>query len=108
MLRVTDVDAALLARGWPVDGEVHLDIDDPLLPENSGRRVLRVRGGQPSISPGGSGLLTLNIRALGPLYSGMFRAETLAQLGWISGAAEEVAAAGRLFASPVPWMREMY
>lgn len=110
MLRICDVDVAFRARGWPpkAEGELHFDIHDALLPENSGRRILRVSDGQATVEPGGTGAISCDIRALGPLYSGYWSAETLVALGWITADGPTCAVASNLFASPLPWMREMY
>jgi predicted acetyltransferase len=112
MLRIADFDAALVLRGWPdaaaAGAELHLDVDDPLIPEQSGRRILRVRDGAASVEPGGEGRLRLRAAALGPLYSGYLPASTLAALGLVEGDAPSLRTANALFAGPTPWMREMY
>lgn len=110
MLRIVDFAAAVAARGWPVGvrGEVHLSIDDPLLSHNHGDFVLTVEGGVATLRPGGQGDVRLSARALGPLYSGYFSASTLVSLGLAEGRPSALAVADRLFASPTPWMREMY
>jgi predicted acetyltransferase len=43
-LRIVDVEAALRARCYPVDIDVVIDVDDPLLPANRGR--FRLTGGR--------------------------------------------------------------
>jgi len=110
MIRVLDLPAALAARGWPVhlDGELHLDVSDPLLPENAGRWVLRVAGGRAEVVRGGKGLFKLGIRALAPLYTGYFEPSALVRLGWAEADTDSLTTAARLFASPEPWMAEMY
>lgn len=110
MIRVLDVSAALAARGWPVhvSGELHLDIDDTLLPENAGRWVLTVEDGRARVARGGSGAVQLGIRGLAPLYTGFFTPEALATLGWLRADPASLRTAARLFASAEPWMAEMY
>lgn len=110
MLRIVDVDKALVGRGWPthLKATLHLKIDDPLLPANSGRRVLTLAEGTATVTPGGRGDLVVPIASLAPLYSGMFDAQTLASLGWISGNAAALSRASVVFSAPLPWMREMY
>lgn len=57
MSRLLDVEAALLARGWPAgaDGELVLHVTDPVFAENAGPLRLTVRaGGLPSPAAVGS------------------------------------------------------
>ncbi len=110
MIRVLDVAAALGARGYPahVSGELHLDIADPLFPENAGRWVLTVEEGRPHLARGGSGALRMGIRGLAPLYTGFFTPDALSALGLVDGDPAALRTATRLFASPEPWMAEMY
>ncbi|MDP2307793.1 MAG: GNAT family N-acetyltransferase [Pseudomonadota bacterium] len=110
MIRILDVAGALTARGWPahVSGELHLDIDDPLFSENAGRWVVEVAEGRAHVARGGSGSLKLGIRGLAPLYTGFYDPGVLAELGWVQGDAATLRTAARLFASPEPWMSEMY
>ena len=48
LLRIVSLPAALAQRGYDADlsGELHLEVRDELLPENSGRWILRVEGGR--------------------------------------------------------------
>ena len=57
MLRVLDVRAAFEAGGFApnVRGEIHLEVEDALLPRNAGRFVLTVEGGRARVVSGGSG-----------------------------------------------------
>lgn len=110
MLRVIDLPAALTARGWPpgIAGELHLHVDDPILPDHAGAWVLEVGDGAARVRRGGRGDLRLTARALGPLYSGYLGARALVAAGLAEGAEPALATAERLFAAPTPWMREMY
>jgi predicted acetyltransferase len=108
MLRVVDVRAALVARGWSSDGEIRLAVNDAIFPENNGPWHLRVRDGEARVEPCTSADLALPVRAMAPLYSGYLSASRLAGLGWAEGSPEPLAAADRLFAGPTPFMREMY
>jgi predicted acetyltransferase len=99
MTRVLRVNDALAARGYApaIDAELHLDIADDLIPENRGRRVLRVKNGVGEVSPGGRGDLRLDVRALAPLFSGLLSATQLRGLGELSGDDEAVARATGVF-----------
>jgi predicted acetyltransferase len=87
---------------------VHLDVSDPLIAENAGRFVLSVRDGAATVEPGGRGDVRCDVRGLAPLYTGMFRPAELSRMGWITGSAEAIAAAARVFAGPEPWMPEYF
>ncbi|MFZ5482358.1 MAG: GNAT family N-acetyltransferase [Myxococcota bacterium] len=108
MLRVTDVPRALAMRGYAANGVLDLSVDDPLLPENTGRWQLVVQDGEATVSRGGRGTLLCGPRGLGPLYSGLFDAWALRAIGLVDGDDNACAAAARLFGGPEPFMREMY
>ncbi len=110
MLRIVDFPAALAGRGWPrgMAGELHVDVDDPLLVEHAGAWVITVSDGRAVVRPGGRGELKLTSRSLGPLYSGYLSATALVAAGLASGPDAALELADALFAAPTPWMREMY
>lgn len=110
MLRIVDLPAALAARGWPagVEGELELDVHDPVLPANTGRWRLRVAGGVAEVVAGGRGELRLDATALAPLYSGFSSARRLALAGKLAGPPAMIALAERLFAGPTPWMPDRF
>ncbi len=93
MMRVIRVNDALISRGYAtaIDAELHLEITDELLPENAGRRVLRIQRGVADISPGGRGDLRLDVRALAPLYSGLMSAAQLEAIGWLDATTSNAA-----------------
>jgi predicted acetyltransferase len=102
MLRVNDVKLALEARGYAVDGEAHLEIDDDLIPQNRGRFVLTVKSGRGTVRRGGRGSTRLDIRGLAAIYSGFLSCAQAAAVGHASG--DDVP----LFAGPVPWMADLF
>ena len=110
MLRVVDLPAALEARGWPpgVSGELHVHVEDELIPEQAGPWVVHLVAGRARVLRGGRGELRLTARAMGPLYSGYLSASALAAAELLAGPPEVLAVADRWFAAPTPWMREMY
>ncbi len=110
MLRIVDLQAALLGRGWApgAAGELHLRVEDPLLRHNEGAWVLSVADGRAEVERGGRGDLQVSTRSLGPLYSGYYGGTALAALGHLTGPDSALLAADRLFAGPTPTMREMY
>ena len=107
MLRVLDAPAAVEARGFPsgLEAQVHLELRDPKLEENSGRFVLSVSKGRGQLAPGGSGSVELAIGDFAPLFSGWASATTLARMGRLRGGGpEEWALLDAAFAGPTPWL----
>lgn len=84
-VRVLDVVAALEARAWGADGEVVLEVTDPLehatgrfhVAATDGRARVRPTGDEPDVR--------LEADTLGALYLGGVRAETLRSAGRVSG-----------------------
>ncbi len=110
LLRVVSLPAAVEARGWPaaVAGWVELDLEDPLLPANSGRWVLEVEGGEARVRRGGGGAVRLGPRGLATIYSGYVTPAEAAAAGLLEGPAEALATLASMFAGPAPWVLEMY
>lgn len=110
MLRVVDVTKALSKRGYPpqMKAQLHLDICDDLIEENNGQFVLNVAGGCGKVTKGGTGDLQCHIRALAPLYTGLFTAPQLQQMGQIKATHEALAIATQLFSGSQPWMSDKF
>lgn len=110
MLRIVDVEQALVRRGYGsgVSESLHIEVRDDLLPANSGRYVVSVREGRADVQRGGRGELRCDVRGLAPLYSAMFPPVTLQRLGLLEGPESAIAAAARAFAGPEPWMPEIF
>jgi len=124
MLRLVDIRAALLARGYPELGpagpELALDlhVDDEFLPENSGRYPLRVQAGvarleAPGSTPLRSGAATvpavrLSAGALAALYSGFVSPAQLAFSRQIDADARGLGALSVLFSGPAPGLCDFF
>jgi predicted acetyltransferase len=110
MIRVLDVPAALEARGYPVglSGTLHLEVADELFPENHGRFLLEVAGGQARVSRGGEGRVKLDVRALAPLYSGFLTPQALQSVGVLVADEASLAVAAALFSGPMPSLPDMF
>jgi predicted acetyltransferase len=109
MLRVLDVTGALEARGYPpVDAAVDFELDDRTLPENAGRYRLEVSGGRARVTPGGSGAVSLDERALAALYTGFLAPATLARAGKLEGDPVALARLALLFAGSPPAMSDFF
>ena len=82
-LRPLDVPRALIARGWVMDGELVLDVDDPFLGEHN-RYLLTVRGGKADCVPTDREPdLSLDVSDLGSVYLGGTAPSTLVRAGHI-------------------------
>jgi predicted acetyltransferase len=102
-LRVDDVAATLAARRYQVDGELRLAIDDTTwqLVVSGGRAHCTRAEAAPE--------LHITLTALGSVVLGGVSVAQLARAGHISGAADAVARADRLFAWPIaPWCPEQF
>ena len=110
MLRITDVAGALTARGYPagVEAGVGIEVEDDVIPENSGKYRLMVQAGAGEVREAEEAGIRLHVRALAPLYSGLRTATELRALGVLDGDDEAVAAADRIFAGPEPWMPDHF
>jgi predicted acetyltransferase len=110
LLRVVNVKKALEKRGYPVgvETELHLAIQDDLLPENNRRFILTVSGGQGEVTRGGRGELQLDVRGLAPLYTGLFTPHQLQSTGQMKATTSALSAAAQVFAGPEPWMADHF
>lgn len=112
MIRVVDVKRALEGRGYTrgVRGEVTLELSDRLIPANHGRWTLDAEGGRGRVRPGGGGAcVRLDIRALGPIYSGLWTVRQAALLGLLAGDPAALDAMAAIFGgSGTPWMIDMF
>ena len=110
MLRILNVGRALSARGYGpgLDAELHLDLDDEVVPENHGRFTLRVRDGRGEVSRGGRGELKTSVRGLAAMYSGHLAAPALAACGLASGDERAMRTAATVFGGSTPWMTDFF
>jgi predicted acetyltransferase len=110
LLRIVDVPKALALRGYPagVEAELHLAIQDDLLPENSRNFILSVSEGRGDVVEGGRGELQLDIRGLAPLYTGLFTPHQLQITGYLEATAGALLIATQLFAGSEPWMPDHF
>ncbi|MFJ1933469.1 GNAT family N-acetyltransferase [Kitasatospora sp. NPDC088160] len=82
-VRLLDVPRALTSRGWFVDGELVLDVDDPFLGQH-GRYLLTVRDGKAECVPTDREPdLSLDVSDLGSVYLGGTTPSTLVRAGHI-------------------------
>ncbi|WP_137229794.1 GNAT family N-acetyltransferase [Streptomyces sp. BPSDS2] len=82
-VRLLDIPGALTARGWFMDGELVLDVEDPFLGER-GRYLLTVRDGRADCVPTDREPdLSLDVGDLGSVYLGGTAPSTLVRAGHI-------------------------
>ncbi|MBD0742688.1 GNAT family N-acetyltransferase [Streptomyces sp. CBMA152] len=82
-VRLLDVPRALTARGYFLDGELVLDVDDPFLGEH-GRHLLTVKDGKADCVPTDREPdLSLDVSDLGSIYLGGTAPSTLVRAGHI-------------------------
>ncbi|CAM5351432.1 GNAT family N-acetyltransferase [Streptomyces chartreusis] len=82
-VRLLDVPRALTTRGWFTDGELVLDVEDPLLGERN-RYLLTVRDGKADCVPTDREPdLSLDVRDLGSIYLGGTAPSALVRAGHI-------------------------
>ena len=82
-VRLLDIPRALSSRGWFMDGELVLGVDDPFLGEH-GRYLLTVRDGKAECVPTDREPdLSLDVRDLGSIYLGGTAPSTLVRAGHI-------------------------
>ena len=113
MLRITHVQAALAARGWPAASvePLVLRVSDDAVPGNAGAWRLELRAGELDLraaKPGEGPELSCTINGLAPLYTGCLDARTLAVAGLVSGGDDALARADALFAGAAPSMADMF
>ncbi|MHB1158308.1 MAG: sterol carrier protein domain-containing protein [Phycisphaerales bacterium] len=98
---IADVHAALLARRYPtVFVELHLDVRDESNPPNTGRYVLSIRNGKPTVQRGGTGRIRLDIHAFTALVHHRATPAELRQTRRLTAPDEDLAALTLAFAKP--------
>jgi predicted acetyltransferase len=104
-LRLDDIPAALAARRYAAEGTLRLEVEGAaweLAVDGDGRA--RCTAAEPAAPA-----LRLSRPALGSLYLGGVSAALLARAGAVHGDLAAIAAADRLFASPIaPWCPEIF
>ncbi len=110
MTRIVDLHQALTQRGYPSHclGELHLNLQDRIVPGNQGKVVLQVQGGKGQVTPGGRGDISLDIQHLSSLFTGVRSAQELYALGLLQAPREALSLADALFAGPTPWMPDFF
>jgi len=110
MVRLLDVGRAFETRGFSPAHEAELPIElvDPLIPENDGRFMLRLAGGQAGWDRGGPGTVQTSVQSLAAMYTGFVSVSMAERLGWIEGPRWALKLLETILAGPAPWMPDMF
>ncbi len=110
MIRIVDVQRAFAERGYPVglETEIHLAVQDELIPANQDRFVVTIASGAGEARRGGKGTITLGIRGLASMWAGFLSPRAARACGLLDGPDDELARAAPVFAGPAPWMPDMF
>ena len=104
MARPLQLARAVEQRGFPntVTASVTLAIDDPLVLENSTSWRLEVSGGRGQLQRSARSDVVLDVRAVGPLFTGFRTPRDLALAGLLDGPGDELEALEAMFAGTPP------
>jgi predicted acetyltransferase len=116
LLRIVHLPLAIAQRRFPpfVNGELHLEVDDPLIDRNSGRWVVSFCDAAASVQRGGQGTLRCDIGWLSPLFSSYMTPTQLVNIGKLttngtnSVIESQLQLASAAFAGPAPWLPELF
>lgn len=110
MTRIVDLPGALMARGYApcVSAELHLEMHDPLIPENSGRWRVTIANGRATVEPGGEGRIKVTPRGIAPVYTGYLSPFAVRDTGVLEGSDDDLAEMATAFAGPTPWMPDFF
>ncbi|MHC4660105.1 MAG: GNAT family N-acetyltransferase [Planctomycetota bacterium] len=110
LLRIVHLPKAFEARGYPkgVNAELHFDIEDDILPQNSGKWTLKISNGRGKVKKGGGGKIRISARSLAQLYAGYCAPDELAAQGDFNAPALESEKAAAVFTGPAPWCPDMF
>ncbi|MDP8969761.1 MAG: sterol carrier protein domain-containing protein, partial [Actinomycetota bacterium] len=110
MARGLDLPNAIAARGFPpgLAGSATLSVDDPLIASARGPWRLEVADGRGQLLPAERADVRLDVRAVGPLFSGFRDPATLVLAGLIDGPADALAWLAGAFAGPLPLLLDFF
>lgn len=110
MARGLDLPAAVASRGFPagLTGAVTFTVDDPLLGDARGPWRLWVDEGRGTLEPADAADVQLDVRAVGPLFTGFRSGRGLALAGLAVGPDDALDRLGAAFAGPVPHLLDFF
>ena len=109
-LRVVNVPQALILRGYSdgIEGELYFEVQDDVIPQNSGKWVLQVSQGIATVEKSDRADLCFHSRGMAALYAGLYSAQQLAATGLIEGTADAILLANTLFSANCPNMPDFF
>jgi len=105
MLRLVHAEAALEQRGYPkaLTAELDLEVEDSILPDNSGRYLVRLAEGRAAVErAAGSGRIRVDTRGLAALYTGFATPAALVRARLLSASGDDLGLLGTAFGSGAP------
>lgn len=110
MLRIVNLPVALGARGYPAHLaiDVAIEVRDDVIAANSGAWQLSLREGRLAVERCKSARVSVDIRALAPVFAGYYSASEAALLGEITGDRGDIARLDAMFTGPMPAMSDMF
>lgn len=105
MLRLVHAATALEQRGYPktLTAELDLEVEDPTLPANGGRYLVRLADGRASVErSAGSGRIQVQSRGLAALYTGFATPAALVRARLLTADANDLELLGVAFGSGAP------
>lgn len=110
MLRLVDVRAALLGRGYPpVDAGVELVVDDDTLPQNAGAHAVVVEQGRARMASGERlPSARMSVASLAALYSGFVSPHELCLAGMLDADERALAALSVIFSGSAPGLCDFF
>lgn len=110
MARALDLPGAIAARGFApgLSLDVTLAVEDRLVPAARGPWRLEVSGAAAKLAPADHADVTLDARAVGPLYTGFTSVTQLALAGLAQGPPDALALLGAAFAGSAPVLFDFF
>ncbi|MFL6238708.1 MAG: enhanced intracellular survival protein Eis [Actinomycetes bacterium] len=111
MARLSDVEGALLARGYSpsLDLAVDFAVTDATLPGNAGAYRLEVVAGKPTVERIAAAATVVDVRALAAMYTSSMSPYDAIRTGLMTApVAADVEALAAAFAGPAPWVVEFF
>lgn len=110
MLRLLDVPAALVARGYPpVSGEAVIAVEDGMFPANRGPWRIGAKEGSVEVAPvDDARVRPIPVGTLAAMYSGFLSPFDAARLGLVDDDDPAIPLLARLFAGPPAFMYDFF
>ncbi len=110
LLRLVNVPLALEQRGYPphIRAELHIALQDPVLPANTGHFTLSVAEGRATVRKSGNGDMSIHPCGLASLYTSLFSPQQLRLLGLLEGSDTALATASAIFSGTSPWLPDFF